>query len=156
MCRPTRKRHIVTPEGLVSHCGTSSAVQYRKVSMMRDDHIPMAEWVPPSGQEQWQSPSVAVVLPIQAHHADGSSLVGEVVSLSLGGMTFRAESWIEPGTACRAEITLPDRGLQVVCSFHASVLWCEAGSAPECYWVGCSIVDLPFSSMVWLKQSLSG
>lgn len=107
-------------------------------------------------QNKQRHPRKPVSLSVQVYVEDGDRVSGELVNLSIGGVMFRTESWIEPGSACRAEFTLPDRTPQAACNLQTSVTWCETGSTPDCFWVGCCITDLPFSTRAWLNRVLAG
>ena len=123
--------------------------------MMQQNHTPADEPLTPPVQDKRRHPRVPVPHPTQVYCENSGCVLGEIANLSLGGLMFRAESWIEPGTLLRAEFKLSNRTVPVVCSLQASVAWCEAGRAPNCYWVGCRNVYVPFFTRAWLKQIFS-
>lgn len=96
-----------------------------------------------------------LLLPVQAHDTNGEIFSGEIVNLSLSVLVFRTKSWVEPGSACSAEISLPDSMDGIVCGLGISVVRCEACGESGSYWVEGCVVDLPFSTKVWLMPILS-
>ena len=77
-----------------------------------------------------------LLLPVQAHDKNGEVFSGEIVNLSLSVLVFRTKSWI-------------------VCGLGISVVRCEACGESDSYWVEGCIVDLPFSTKVWLMPILA-